>query len=112
MPVVPFAATVGTWMGASAATAAAVGGTAIVATAASVGASIYSSVSQAAAAKKAEKAAAASGSGTPDASQTVGETPNKTEYANNLGRAALISTSPTGVLGSDPSGRRRLLGND
>lgn len=28
-----------------------------------------------------------------------------------LGRAALISTSPQGVQGTDPTGRRRLLGN-
>lgn len=27
------------------------------------------------------------------------------------GRAALIATSPSGVLGTDPTGRRRLLGN-
>lgn len=29
----------------------------------------------------------------------------------NYGRAALIATSPQGVLGSDPTGRRKLLGN-
>lgn len=43
---------------------------------------------------------------------TVGDkTGNMTSAANNLGRAALISTSPTGVLGTDPTGRKRLLGN-
>lgn len=31
--------------------------------------------------------------------------------AKNAGRAALISTSPSGVLGTDPTGRRKLLGN-
>lgn len=49
----------------------------------------------------------------PDASQTVGGSPtNTTTNANNLGRAALINTSPSGVLGTDPTGRRKLLGND
>ena len=35
------------------------------------------------------------------------------ESAQNAsrGRAALIATSPSGVQGSDPTGRRRLLGN-
>jgi len=34
-------------------------------------------------------------------------------YSNtaNLGRAALISTSPQGVEGTDPNGRYRILGN-
>lgn len=31
--------------------------------------------------------------------------------ANNLGRAALISTSSQGVMGMDPVGRYKLLGN-
>lgn len=50
---------------------------------------------------------------TPDASQTVGDkTANQTSNANNLGRAALIATSPSGVMGTDPTGRRKLVGND
>lgn len=40
---------------------------------------------------------------------TVGDTSKGDPTA--LGRAALISTSPTGVLGMDATGRRRLLGN-
>ena len=41
--------------------------------------------------------------------------PNSTsatnERVNQIGRAALISTSPQGVQGTEPSGRYRLLGN-
>lgn len=48
---------------------------------------------------------------TPTAGQTVAGAANKTADANNLGRAALIQTSPSGVLGTDPTGRRKLLGN-
>lgn len=62
---------------------------------------------------KATKAANANqASTTPTATQTVGDTSNKTNTSNNLGRAALISTSPSGVLSTDPTGRRKLLGND
>lgn len=35
----------------------------------------------------------------------------KRAAAVNAGRAGLIQTSPQGVLGTDPTGRRRLLGN-
>ena len=50
---------------------------------------------------------------TADASQTVGDlTANQTAQAQNNGRAALITTSPSGVQGTDPTGRRKLLGND
>lgn len=60
-----------------------------------------------------QKKAAASASATPDASQIVGDqAANSTANANNLGRAALISTSPSGVQGIDPTGRRKLLGDD
>ncbi len=66
---------------------------------------------QAAAMKKA--AASGNGNATPDASQTVGDpTINSSARANQLGRAALISTSPSGVSGTDPTGRRKLIGND
>jgi len=68
-----------------------------------------SSAQQAAAAKKA--AANNSSSVTPDASQTVGD-PTINNSSNQLGRAALISTSPSGVQGIDPTGRRKLIGND
>jgi len=51
MPVIPFAATVGTWMGASAATAAAVGGTTI-ATLAAAGAAAGMSMSASSKASK------------------------------------------------------------
>lgn len=60
----------------------------------------------------AKKAAQTSATPAPDASQTVGASPNRTSYAQNAGRAALISTSPSGVQGLDPTGRRKLLGND
>jgi len=45
------------------------------------------------------------------ATPTVADAGNTTDRANNLGRAALISTSSQGILGSDPTGRRKLLGN-
>lgn len=45
----------------------------------------------------------------PTAAQTVDNA--ATSNVNNLGRAALISTSPQGVQGSDPSNRYALLGN-
>ena len=48
----------------------------------------------------------------PNASQTVGSSPNLTGDADNLGRAALIKTSSMGVLGTDDNGRRKLLGNE
>lgn len=56
------------------------------------------------------------------ATSSVGTTPNTTvdpdgaqtasdKTAARVGRAALISTSPEGVLGTSPTGRRKLLGN-
>ncbi len=61
----------------------------------------------------AKKAQTMSANPTPDASQTVGDaTANQTANAQNNGRAALISTSPSGVQGTDPTGRRKLIGND
>lgn len=45
---------------------------------------------------------------TPTAAQTVDN--STTSNVNNLGRAALIMTSPQGVQGSDPSNRYALLG--
>lgn len=107
MPIIPFAAAAGAALG----TSAAVGGTIVAGTALAAGLAVSSAVSSAAQAKALKRAQA--DSITPDASQTVGDpTKNTTAQANNLGRAALISTSPSGVLGSDPTGRRKLLGND
>lgn len=106
MPVIPFAAAAGAALG----TSAAVGGTIIAGTALAGGLAISQAAAQKAALKK---AAASQVSLQPDVSQTVGGNPtNTTANANNLGRAALISTSPSGVQGTDPTGRRKLLGND
>lgn len=66
--------------------------------------------SQASQVKNAQQAAEQQANSTPGTQ--VGDTPNTTTNAQNLGRAALISTSPSGVLGTDPTGRRKLLGND
>lgn len=41
----------------------------------------------------------------------VSDTSNKDSAASRIGRAALISTSPLGVQTTDPTGRRKLLGN-
>lgn len=46
---------------------------------------------------------------TPTTAQTVD--PSTTSSVNNLGRAALIMTSPQGVIGTDPTNRYALLGN-
>jgi hypothetical protein len=46
---------------------------------------------------------------TPTTAQTVD--PSLPSNVNNLGRAALIMTSPQGVQGSDPKNRYALLGN-
>lgn len=109
MPIlaaIPFAASVGAAVGGSAA----LGGGLIAGTALAGGLAISQAASQSAAVKK---AAANSASSTTNAGQIVGGDPaNKTADANRLGRAALISTSPSGVSGLDPTGRRRLLGND
>lgn len=70
---------------------------------------VVSAAQQNAAMKKA--AAGNNTAVTPDASQTVGD-PNLNSSAGQLGRAALISTSPSGVQGTDPTGRRKLIGND
>ena len=66
--------------------------------------SIYGAVSAADAAK--ESAGAVT---TPNAAQTVDNT--STSNVSNLGRAALIMTSPQGVQGTDMSTRYKLLGN-
>lgn len=105
MPIIPFAAAAGAALG----TSAAVGGTIIAGTALATGLAVSQVVSQSAQAK-ALKAGQASSQA--DASQTVGGGANQTSQANNLGRAALIATSPSGVQGLDPTGRRKLLGND
>lgn len=46
---------------------------------------------------------------TATAAQTVD--PSSTSSVNNLGRAALIMTSPQGVQGTDPTNKYALLGN-
>lgn len=86
-------------------------GAAIVGGTAAVGANLITGGMQAAAQNKAAKAASAAQDAAlkPNAATTVGDTSGGNPTA--LGRAALISTSPTGVLGTDPTGRKRLLGN-
>ena len=49
--------------------------------------------------------------GTANPETTVDPTANNQNQINQLGRAALISTSPQGVQGTDNVGRYRLLGN-
>lgn len=106
MPVIPFAAAVGGALG----TSAAVGGTVIAGTALAAGLGIANAVGSASAAAAAKKQAA-------DAQNAAANTPGTTvgdptlNNNGNLGRAALISTSPSGVSGLDPTGRRSLLGN-
>lgn len=109
MPIfaaIPFAASVGAAFG----TSAAVGGAIVAGTVTAAGMGIASAVGsaqQASATKKAQEAAQNSAANTPDT--TVGDP--TLSNSNNLGRAALISTSPSGVQGLDPTGRRSLLGN-
>lgn len=50
---------------------------------------------------------AAAGTGAPQ----VDAVSEKKTNAKRIGRAALISTSPAGVLTTAPTGRRKLLGN-
>lgn len=105
MPIVPFAAAAGAALG----TSAAVGGTIVAGTALAAGLGVSQLVSQAQQAKAAKSAMEASQNVQPNASQIVGN-PNSAS-AEQLGRAALIATSPTGVQGTDTT-RRALLGND
>ena len=83
-----------------------VGGIATAATVAGVGLSVYGSL-MAGAAQHAANVSNASGLSNPATTVNASSTSN----INNLGRAALISTSPQGVQGTDPTLRYRLLGN-
>lgn len=104
MPIIPFAAAAGAALG----TSAAVGGTIIAGTALAAGLGVAGAVQSASQAKALKKAQAAA---TPDATQVVGD-PTKSTQSSQLGRAALISTSPSGVQGTDPTGRRKLIGDN
>ena len=75
--------------------------------AAGVAGSIQSSIAANKQAKAMQDAQNASGLG--NAATTVDAT--TAANVNQLGRAALISTSPQGVQGTDSTGRYRLLGN-
>lgn len=106
-------AAIGAFLGASSATAASVG-LAATGLAVGTGTAIASGVS----ASRARKQAAKSAGGGRGA--IVGDTPQveapvpadeKKETAQRIGRAALIATSPSGVLTTAPTGRRKLLGN-
>ena len=87
------------------------------ATALAVGAGIYEASTMASKAKRANSQAldqinaTQAITGTVDPSTTVDPTANNQNQINQLGRAALISTSPQGVQGTDNVGRYRLLGN-
>jgi hypothetical protein len=99
MPVIPFAATVGSWLGASAATAAAVGGTAIVAGAA-LGASAYMMGS----------AQSKPSGGSPiqvstDTGAVTAESVEAQAAQRRLARLSKYFTSPTGVLNDASTGR-------
>ena len=76
-----------------------VGGLTVAGVTAGIGTSIYSAVNSSARARSAEGSAATQ--------VDAGTSAN----VNNLGRAALISTSPQGVSGTDPTLRYKLLGN-
>ena len=82
-----------------------------------VAATGYSMVASNQAAKKAahqmneQMDAAQALTGTANPETTVDPTANNQNQINQLGRAALISTSPQGVQGTDNVGRYRLLGN-
>ena len=105
MPVIPFAATVGTWLGASAATAAAVGGTAIVAGAALAGGAYAYGSSVASSAAKSD-----GGGGGPAITDTGSVTPATTESVEaqaaqrRLARLSKYFTSPTGIMQDPNSG--------
>jgi len=100
---------IGTALGASTATAAGVGLTAI-GTAAAVGGTAFSIISAANAGKA--QASTINPNPTPTAAQTV-DNSGQTDPSNpqQLGRAALVYTSGQGVQGSNPSNRYALLGN-
>lgn len=105
MPIIPFAAAVGAALG----TSAAVGGTLVAAGGIAAGLGVAQAVQGAQQSAAAKKAFAAAQGVQPNASQTVAQTGSN--RAAQLGGAALISTSPTGVEGTS-STRRALLGND
>jgi len=114
----PFFGAIGAWvLGSGGAAAAGAGVTAAVgvattaAVAGGIAASVYSSSASSTAAAKSRNAQDAymrSLTGTVSPTTTVDA--NSTNV-NQLGRAALISTSPQGVQGTDTSMRYKLLGN-
>lgn len=79
------------------------------------GVGIGSAVSQSRAAKKSGTGggrAALIGGATPQIEPAEAKPVDKEEIAaRRIGRASLISTSPSGVLTTAPTGRRKLLGN-
>lgn len=110
MPIIPFAAAVGAALG----TSAAVGGTIVAGTALAGGLAVSQAMAQKKAASQAKndsQAAQQQNTAANVPGTTVGGSANTTANAQNNGRAALISTSPTGVQGLDPTQRRSLLGN-
>ena len=109
----PVFVAVGLALGASAGTAAIVGGVALGAAAIGTAVTVSGMKSQAKAAKTANSIMAGTQgiTGTANPETTVDPTANNQNQINQLGRAALISTSPQGVQGTDQVGRYRLLGN-
>jgi hypothetical protein len=103
MAFIPFAATVGSWMGASAATAAAVGGTAIASVAAAGGAAALSMQS---------------GKNTPSYTAPVTDVQSQSKILDEekkklrkgkTSRSTLM-TGPQGLLEAAPVSRKSLLG--
>lgn len=113
MPVIP---AIGIALGASAASAAAVGTIALGTVALGTGLAVSSAQqakAQASQAKNAAQAQQQAGATIPTTAQTVnaGDAAPGAGGSTALGRAALISTSSSGVLGTEPVGRKTLLGN-
>lgn len=105
MPAVPLFAAIGSAVGASAATAAATG----VVVAGSTLAAGFSIAGAAGAFSKNPQSSNINPNPTATPAQTVD--PSTSSSTNNLGRAALIMTSPQGVQGTDPTNKYALLGN-
>lgn len=86
---------------------------AIAGAAGAAGASAISSSQQRSAEKKQQAAMDAANAKADAATANTPQVENKpaSDNASRIGRAALISTSPLGVQTTDPTGRRKLLGN-
>lgn len=104
MPVIPFAATVGTWLGASAATAAAVGGTAIVAGAALAGGAYAYGSSVAAGSAKSDGGGSPVSAAATETGTVTAESVEAQAAQRRLARLSKYFTSPTGIMQDPNSG--------